>query len=310
MTAHLRIAFAGTPEFSVAVLTALARAGETLVGVWTQPDRPAGRGRKLVSSPVKRRALELRLPVHQPETLKSTEAQAEVTATAPQVMVVAAYGLLLPPAVLAIPEHGCINVHASLLPRWRGAAPIQRAILAGDAETGVSIMQMQPGLDTGPVYAVRTTPITAGDTAGSLDEHLAELGTELLLDVLRHLSELRPAPQDEARATYASKLTRAEAQLDWTQPAAELARAVRAFNPWPMAWTVYDGAPLRILEAGTLDGSASAAPGSVLAASRDGIDVATGAGVLRITELQAAGRRVMTAGDFIRARALAGTRLG
>lgn len=310
MTAPLRIAFAGTPEFAVSILAALAKSGHEIVGVWTQPDRPAGRGRKLASSPVKQRALELGLPVHQPEILKSTEARAEITATAPQVMVVAAYGLLLPPAVLAIPEHGCINVHASLLPRWRGAAPIQRAILAGDAKTGVSIMQMQPKLDAGPVYAVRTTSITAGDTAGSLHARLAELGAGLLLEVLKRLPQLVPAPQDDAQATYAAKLTRAEARLDWTRSAAELTRAVRAFNPWPMAWTVYDGAPLRILNAGALDGSASAAPGSVLAASRDGIDVATGAGVLRITELQAAGRRVMTAGDFVRARALAGTRFG
>lgn len=308
MTTSLRIAFAGTPEFALPALDALAAAGHAIAGVWTQPDRPAGRGRKLAASAVKQRALGLHLAVHQPDSLKSSEAQTKIKLAAPQVMVVVAYGLLLPPAVLAIPEFGCINIHASLLPRWRGAAPIQRALLADDAATGVSIMRMQAGLDTGPVYAVRTTPINAQDTAGTLHDRLAQLGAQLLLEVLEQLPALEPVAQDDARATYAAKLTRAEARLGWTRPAAELARAVRAFNPWPMAWTQYQGEPLRILKADALDTAATQPAGTVLAANRDGIDVATGAGVLRITELQPAGGRGMRAADFSRARALAGLR--
>lgn len=308
MTMPLRIAFAGTPEFAVPVLAALAHAGYEIVGVWTQPDRPAGRGRKLIASPVKRRALDLGLRVHQPESLKSTEAQAQITAVTPQLMVITAYGLLLPPGVLAIPSYGCINIHASLLPRWRGAAPIQRAMLAGDTETGVSIMHMQAGLDTGPVYAVRETPITADDTAGSLHNRLAQLGAELLLEVLTQLPALKPRPQDATRATYAPKLTREEARLDWTRPAVDLVRVVRAFNPWPMAWALYKGEPLRILKALALDMPMSQPVGTVSSAGRDGIEVAAGAGVLRITELQAAGRRAMPAADFARGRALTGTR--
>ncbi|MDE1887672.1 MAG: methionyl-tRNA formyltransferase [Gammaproteobacteria bacterium] len=310
MTTPLRIAFAGTPEFALPALDALAAAGHAIAGVWTQPDRPAGRGRKLAASAVKRRALELHLPVHQPDSLKTVEVQAQIKRVAPQLMVVAAYGLLLPKAVLTIPEFGCINIHASLLPRWRGAAPVQRALLAGDAETGVSIMRMQAGLDTGAVYAARTTPIGAEDTAGSLHDRLAKLGAQLLLQVLAQLPALEPVAQDDARATYAAKLTRAEARLGWTRPAAELARAVRAFNPWPMAWTLYQGKPLRILKAAAL-GTAGAQPaGTVLAANRDGIDVATGSGALRILELQPAGGRAMRASDFSCARALAGLRLG
>lgn len=306
MTTSLRIAFAGTPEFALPALDALAAAGHAIAGVWTQPDRPAGRGRKLTASAVKRRALELHLPVHQPDSLKSSEAQTKIKLAAPQVMVVVAYGLLLPQAVLAIPEFGCINIHASLLPRWRGAAPVQRVLLAGDAETGVSIMRMQAGLDTGPVYAARTTLITAQDTAGTLHDRLAKLGAQLLLEVLAQLPALEPVSQDDARATYAAKLTRTEARLDWTRPAMELARAVRAFNPWPMAWTLHRGEPLRILKAAALGTAATQPAATVLAANRDGIDVATGAGVLRITELQPAGGRVMRAADFSRARALTG----
>lgn len=310
MTGPLRIAFAGTPEFAVPSLVALVNAGHEVVGVWTQPDRPAGRGRKLTASAVKQCALELHLSVHQPETLKDVQAQALIKTAGPQIMVVVAYGLLLPKAVLATPKWGCINVHASLLPRWRGAAPIQRALLAGDAETGVSIMHMQAGLDTGSVYAARTTPIDAEDTAGSLHDRLAQLGAELLLQVLTKLPALKPAPQDDARASYAAKLTRAEARLDWTQSAAMLARAVRAFNPWPMAWTLLRGEPLRILSAEVDSAFATQTPGTVLAADREGVHVATGAGVLRILELQAAGGRRMRAADFSRARALTGVRFG
>jgi methionyl-tRNA formyltransferase len=310
MTGRLRIAFAGTPEFAVPALAALVKAGHAITGVWTQPDRPAGRGRNLRASPVKRRALALNLPVYQPDTLKSAEAQAQIKGGAPQVMVVAAYGQLLPKAVLAIPEFGCINIHASLLPRWRGAAPIQRAMLAGDTETGVSIMHMQASLDTGPVYAMQITPIHENDTAGSLHDRLAQLGAELLLAVLAQLPALKPVAQDEARVTYAAKLTREEARLDWARPARQLALAVRAFHPWPMAWSLYQGKPLRILKARTLDTRASAPPGTILVAGDDGMDVATGVGVLRIQELQAAGGRAMPAAEFSRGRRLRGAQLG
>lgn len=310
MTAPLRIAFAGTPDFAIPALDALITAGHTLAAVWTQPDRPAGRGRRLVFSPVKQRALALGLPVHQPETLKTETAQRELQAAAPDLMVVVAYGLLLPPACLDIPRYGCINVHASLLPRWRGAAPIQRALLAGDHETGVSLMRMQAGLDTGPVYAARTTPILPDDTGGSLHDRLAPLGAQLLVEILPQLPALEPAPQDPERATYAAKLTRAEARLDWTRPASELERAVRAYNPWPMAWTSCAGEPLRILRAQALDRTMPAPPGTVVESSPRGVDVAAGAGILRVTELQAAGRRAMPAHAFVRGHPLAGTRLG
>lgn len=310
MTAPFRIAFAGTPEFALPTLEALVRAAYPVVGVWTQPDRPAGRGRKFAFSPVKQRALGFGLPVHQPETFKAKTAQHELQVSAPDLMVVVAYGLLLPPACLAIPGYGCINVHASLLPRWRGAAPIQRALLAGDAETGVSIMRMTAGLDTGPVYAARTLAISAHATSGALHARLAPLGAELLLEVLAQLPTLKPAPQDPARATYAAKFTREEARLDWARPAVELERAVRAFNPWPMSWTLHAGQPLRILKAETREKTAAAASGTVLATGSAGVDVATGVGVLRITELQAAGGRAMPASDFARSRALVGTRLG
>ena len=310
MPTLFRIVFAGTPEFAVPALDALVNAGHEVVGIWTQPDRPAGRGRKLSASPVKRRALELHLPIFQPATLKNAAAQARLESVKPQLMVVAAYGLLLPSVVLAVPEFGCLNIHASLLPRWRGAAPIQRAMLAGDAQTGVSIMRMQAGLDTGPVYATQSTPVRDDDTAGSLHDRLAQLGAQSLLKVLAQLPVLNPMPQDETRVTYAAKLTRAEAQLDWARTAAELARTVRAFNPWPTAWTLYHGEPLRIVKAVAHDAATSAAPGSVLTVGRDGVDVATGRGVLRIIELQAAGGRAMAAADFSRARALAGVRFG
>ena len=310
MTGRLRIAFAGTPEFAVPALDALVEAGHAITGVWTQPDRPAGRGRKLQASPIKQRALALNLRLYQPATLKSAAAQAQFKADAPQVVVVAAYGLLLPQAVLTIPELGCINIHASLLPRWRGAAPVQRAILAGDTETGVSIMHMQAGLDTGPVYAMQATPIHDDDTAGSLHARLAQLGAQLLLAVLVQLPALKPAAQDEARATHAAKITREEAQLNWARPAGQLALAVRAFHPWPMAWTLYQGEPLRVLRAHALDTRSSASSGTILAAGNDGMDVATGLGVLRIQELQAAGGRAMPAAEFSRGRRLQGARLG
>jgi methionyl-tRNA formyltransferase len=304
----LRIAFAGTPEFSLAALDAIAASHHRLVGVWTQPDRPAGRGRKLTPSPVKQRALELKLPVHQPEKFKPEEAKQALRDAQPDVMVVVAYGLILPSSALAIPRYGCLNIHASLLPRWRGAAPIQRAILAGDAETGVGIMQMDKGLDTGDVLLEKRTPISDTDTAQSLHDRLAKLGAEALIEVLDALPEVHPRKQDAAAVTYAEKLNKEEARLDWSKSAAELARAVRGYNPWPVAHARYQGQPLRVLRAIPLDSPVKTAPGTVLAAGREGIDVATGAGVLRVLELQPAGGRVQDAAAFANGRDLSQAR--
>ena len=304
----MRIAFAGTPRFALSALNALVKARHDIVGVWTQPDRPAGRGRKLSTSAVKQRALELRLPVHQPGTFKSVRALAEIKTAAPDVMVVAAYGLLLPSAVLGIPRHGCLNIHASLLPRWRGAAPIQRAILAGDAETGVTIMQMNSGLDTGDMLAVRRTKIHDTDTAQTLHDRLALSGADAMLEVLAQLPGVRHLPQDHTQATYAAKLSRGEAALDWTLSAVALARRVRAYNPWPVAYARWQGKVLRIWRAWAVSTAVGAVSGTVINADRRGIDVATGDGVLHIDELQPAGGRIMSAADFNNARSLAGTR--
>ena len=310
MSSTLRIAFAGTPEFALAALDALAGSPHDVCGVWTQPDRPAGRGRKLSPSPVKRRALELGLPVHQPLSLKPAEAQAHIKEAKPDVMVVVAYGLILPSAVLALPRLGCLNIHASLLPRWRGAAPIQRAILAGDRESGVSIMQMDKGLDTGDVLLERATPIAPDESAGALHDRLAELGAHALLEVLARLPDLKRRPQAAAGVTYADKLSKEEALLDWRRPAVELARAVRAYNPWPVAHTLHQGKPLRVWRAAVAGDAAGAEPGTVLTAGRQGIDVATGAGVLRLLEVQPAGGKPVAAADFANGRRLAGARFG
>jgi methionyl-tRNA formyltransferase len=300
----LRIAFAGTPEFPLATLDAIAASPHSLVGVWTQPDRPAGRGRALAASAVKQRALELKLPVHQPEAFKTDEAKQTLADAKPDVMVVVAYGLILPKFVLAIPRYGCLNIHASLLPRWRGAAPIQRAILAGDAETGVAIMQMDKGLDTGDVLLESRTNIAADDTSQTLHDRLAVLGAEALMKVLEALPGVQPRKQDAAGVTYAEKLSKEEARLDWRRSAKELDRAVRGYKPWPVAYTVHRGQPLRIWRATPLAAQASAEPGTVLVAGRDGIQVATGDGVLCILELQAAGGRVQSAADFANGRDL------
>jgi len=310
MNTRLRIAFAGTPDFAVPALDALVGSGHELVGVWTQPDRPAGRGRKLTASPVKQRALQLGLPVHQPESLRDAQAQNVIRAATPDVMVVVAYGSLLPAAVLDIPRFGCFNIHASLLPRWRGAAPIQRAILAGDTETGVTIMQMDAGLDTGDMLAVQRTAIRADDTAQSLHDRLSTLGATAIVDTLADIAALKPVPQDAAQATYAAKLSREEAAIDWSRSAAEVARCVRAYNPWPVAFTVWDGQMLRIWEAQALDRTAGAAPGEVIASGKDGIDVATGAGTLRIQRLQMPGKQAIPAAQFCSGRRLDGVRFG
>ena len=300
----LRIVFAGTPAFAVPCLRVAAKYGE-VVGVYTQPDRPAGRGRVLTPSPVKLEALKLGVPVLQPETLRTREAREQLRALQPDLMVVVAYGLLLPPKVLEIPRHGCWNVHASLLPRWRGAAPIQRAIQAGDTESGVCLMQMEQGLDTGPVLLSLATPIGPQDTGGQLHDRLSELGAQVLADGLGLLrAGIRPVarPQPEQGVVYAHKLDKHEARLDWSLPASTLANTVRAFNPWPVAEAVLGGERVRIHGAVALPLSHSAAPGSVLVASRDGIDVACGEGALRIRTLQREGGKVITAADYLNAR--------
>ncbi|AWB80106.1 methionyl-tRNA formyltransferase [Stenotrophomonas maltophilia] len=300
----MRIVFAGTPEFAVSSLRAAARHHE-VVAVYTQPDRPAGRGRGLAPSPVKLEAVARGIPVYQPESLKDEAAQRQLRDLQPDLMVVVAYGLILPRAVLAIPTHGCWNVHASLLPRWRGAAPIQRAIQAGDAKTGVCLMQMEAGLDTGPVLLHQELPIAATDTGGQLHDKLAELGAQVLSDGLGLLrAGIKPIarPQPEQGVTYAHKLDKAEARLDWAQDADALARTVRAFNPWPIAEATLAGERVRIHGAVALDLAHGQAPGAVLAASRDGIDIACGQGALRLRTLQREGGKAITAADYLNAR--------
>ena len=300
----MRIVFAGTPDFAVPCLRAAAQRGE-VVAAYTQPDRPAGRGRGLTPPPVKLEAVSRGIPVLQPETLKSPESQATLRALAPDLMVVVAYGLILPRAVLGIPKYGCWNVHASLLPRWRGAAPIQRAIEAGDAQTGVCLMQMEAGLDTGPVLLSQSTPIAEDDTGGRLHDRLAELGAQVLADGLGLLrAGICPVPQPQPAqgVTYAHKLQKEEARLDWSQPAIALVRKVRAFEPWPVAEAVVAGERLRIHGAVAVEQAHGAAPGTLLDASRAGLDIACGEGVLRLRVVQRDGGKAITAADWLNAR--------
>jgi methionyl-tRNA formyltransferase len=310
----LRIVFAGTPEFAVPALDALHAAGHRIVAVYTQPDRPAGRGRALAASPVKQRALLLGLPVEQPPTLKSAAAQEQLAAYAPDVMIVVAYGLLLPQAVLDIPRLGCLNIHASLLPRWRGAAPIQRAVQAGDERSGVTIMQMEAGLDTGPELLRREIVLAPRETGGSLHDRLAPLGAEAIVAALSGWAAgtLRAVPQPAQGATYAAKLTKDEATLDWSRPAVELDRQVRAFNPWPVAVTTLAGEPVRIWQAQAWPGAAPPAtePGTVVEAADGRIIVATGSGLLELQTLQFPGRKPLAARDVLNSRALACARFG
>jgi methionyl-tRNA formyltransferase len=301
----LRVVFAGTPEFAVPCLEACRASGAEVVAVYTQPDRPAGRGRKLTASPVKEAALAAGIAVEQPESFKAEADRGRLAAYAPDLMVVVAYGLILPRKVLAIPRLGCWNVHASLLPRWRGAAPIQRAILAGDHESGVDLMQMEAGLDTGPVLVERRTPITADETGGSLHDRLSQLGADALAEGLRRVmagETLVARTQADEGVAYAHKLDKAEARLDFSQPAIMLERMVRAFDPWPVAEGDIAGERLRVWAARAVAGRPGALPGSVLAATRDGIDIACGEGALRLTAVQRAGGRRIGAADYLNAR--------
>ena len=309
----LRIAFAGTPQFALPALSALLKSEHHVVGVLTQPDRPAGRGQHLRASPVKLLATEHRLPIAQPPTLKTPEGRAELAQWAPDVLVVVAYGLILPQAALDLPRLGCVNIHGSLLPRWRGAAPIQRAILAGDAETGVTIMQLDAGLDTGPVLLERRRSIGLHDTAGDLHDALAELGAVALIEALDGLAAgtLRARAQPAIGASHAPKIDKAEATLDWTQSATALDAQVRAFNPWPIAETRFGSETLRVLRARVAEpGGVHAEAGTLLGLAEDGLRVACGAGVLAVGELQRAGKRPISARDFANAVRVAGLRFG
>lgn len=299
----MRLIFAGTPEFAATALTALYQAGHSIPLVLTQPDRRAGRGMKFTASAVKQTAERLGLSIAQPDSLKTEATQEVLRAANAEVMIVAAYGLILPQAVLAMPPHGCLNIHASLLPRWRGAAPIQRAILAGDAETGITIMQMDAGLDTGAMLLQKSLAIAPTDSAGSLHDKLAQLGAACVVKALSRLDALTPEAQDSTRATYAAKLSKAEAALDWSRPAAELARCVRAYNPVPGAHTVWDGKDIKIWQA-AVDTGRAGQPGEVLASDEHGIVVACGAQTLRLLELQSAGGKRLSAAAFIAGHAI------
>ena len=306
MAASLRVAFAGTPEFAVPCLKAcLQAAGVDVVAVYTQPDRAAGRGRKLSASAVKQAAVEAGVGVEQPESFRTVEARRRLAGHRPDLLVVVAYGLILSSSVLGIPRLGCWNVHASLLPRWRGAAPIQRALLAGDAETGVGLMRMEAGLDTGPVFAEQRTPIAPADTGGSLHDRLSVLGAGLLAEGLARLvrgDPLEAIAQPTEGVTYAHKLDKAEARLDWNESAVVLERKVRAFDPWPVAETELAGERVRVWSAQAVPGGVEAVPGTLVAAGAQGIDVATGQGRLRLREVQRDGGRRISAADWINAR--------
>ncbi len=307
-----RVVFAGTPEFAVPTLDALVAHGVTPVAVYTQPDRPAGRGRKITPSPVKRRATDHGIAVFQPESLKDESALRRLAALKPDLIVVVAYGQLLGQRALATPKHGCVNVHASLLPRWRGAAPIQRALLAGDSETGVSIMRMEVTLDTGPVLLTKRTSIKDTDTGGTLHDRLAALGAEAMVEAYEAMTSgtAVAVTQSDVGATYARKIVRDDARLDWTHSAVMLWRQVRAFDPWPVAHTVLAGETVRIWRARPRAARSDAEPGTVIETNAGGFEVATGEGVLHVDEVQVAGRNRVAAAEFARGLDLTGKRFG
>ena len=302
MTQPLRIVFAGTPEFAAEHLQALLASDHQIIAVYTQPDRPAGRGQKLAPSPVKQLALTHNIPVYQPVTLRDSHAQAELAALNADLMVVVAYGLILPQVVLDMPRLGCINSHASLLPRWRGAAPIQRAVEAGDAESGVTVMQMEAGLDTGPMLLKVTTPISAQDTGGSLHDRLAVMGAKAVVEAVGKLSQgaLSPEVQDDSQATYAHKLNKDEARIDWTLPADVLEKRIRAFNPWPVCHSTLNGGAVKVLAASLAQGAGEA--GTILSASKEGVVVACGEGALCLTRLQLPGGKALSFADLFNSR--------
>ncbi|MGE6793933.1 methionyl-tRNA formyltransferase [Pseudomonas guineae] len=302
MSESLRIVFAGTPEFAAEHLKALLDTPHQIIAVYSQPDRPAGRGQKLTPSPVKQLALQHAIPVYQPQTLRDPAAQAELAALKPDLMVVVAYGLILPQVVLDTPRLGCINSHASLLPRWRGAAPIQRAIEAGDAKSGVTVMQMEAGLDTGPMLLKVSTAIIAADSGGSLHDRLAALGPPAVIEAVGGLAAgtLKGQVQDDSLATYAHKLNKDEARIDWSRPAVELERLVRAFHPWPICHSTLNGEALKVHAAQM--GEGSGAPGTILAADKSGLTVACDTGALRLTRLQLPGGKALNFSDLFNSR--------
>ena len=300
----LKLIFAGTPDFAARHLAALLSSDHEVVAVYTQPDKPAGRGQKLTASPVKELALAHNLPVYQPASLRKEEAQAELAALGADLMVVVAYGLILPKAVLDTPRLGCINVHGSLLPRWRGAAPIQRSIWAGDAETGVTIMQMDVGLDTGAMIRKVTCPIAANETSASLYDKLAELGPQALVDTIDAMAagDTAAEVQDDALANYAEKLSKEEARIDWSMDAAAIERCIRAFNPWPISWFEVADQTVKVWQAEAITQDHGQRAGTLLKADKQGIDVATGKGVLRLLTLQPPGKKAMSVTDLLNSR--------
>lgn len=302
MTTPLKVIFAGTPDFAAKHLAALLDSKHDVVAVYTQPDRPAGRGKKLTASPVKVLGEEHNIPVYQPASLKQDAAQQELAAIDADIMVVVAYGLLLPTAVLNAPKLGCINVHGSILPKWRGAAPIQRAIWAGDSETGVTIMQMDEGLDTGDMLHIATLPIESSDTSATLYDKLAALGPKALVDVLDNFDSYSPEKQDDALATYAKKLSKEEALISWHDDAAQIERNIRAFNPWPVAWMKIDEHNVKVWSGDVVALDKAVSPGTIVSANKEGITIATGKGALRITSLQIPGKKALPAADVINAR--------
>ncbi|WP_447830856.1 methionyl-tRNA formyltransferase [Aeromonas salmonicida] len=300
----LKLIFAGTPDFAARHLAALLSSDHEVVAVYTQPDKPAGRGQKLTASPVKELALTHNLPVYQPASLRKEEAQAELASLGADLMVVVAYGLILPKVVLDTPRLGCINVHGSLLPRWRGAAPIQRSIWAGDTETGVTIMQMDVGLDTGAMIRKVTCPIAANETSTSLYDKLAELGPQALVDTINAMAagETAAEAQDDALANYAEKLSKEEARIDWSMEAVAIERCIRAFNPWPISWFEVAGQTIKVWQAEVVDSEYSQPAGTLLKADKQGIDIATGLGVLRLLTLQPPGKKAMSVSDLLNSR--------